>query len=243
VSPTPGLELEEVLRQAGCPICALALRAVGRSIQTIAYEQVNDPAVRDQLRSAGGFCQAHAYRWLREARNVLGTALIYRDLLGAMLTQLGQPVGDEARAGSREPGVPGTEAGLLGGLLRSRGRRRRPGRRDACLACRAQHEAEDRYLGLLLDSLAEPAFADAFGRSAGLCYVHTLAAARRGGPAAAVVVQRSRDAAEDLIRELGEVIRKEDYRFRAEPRTEAETTAPRRAVAWAVAAEGLTPPT
>jgi hypothetical protein len=55
------------------------------------------------------------------------------------------------------------------------------------------------------------------------------------------VVQRSREAAEDLMRDLSEVIRKEDYRFRAEPRTQAETTAPHRGIAWSVAAEGLTP--
>jgi hypothetical protein len=237
------LELDEALRQPGCPICALALGAVGRFIQTLAYEQVNDPAVRDQLRAAGGFCQAHAYRWLREARNVLGTALIYRDLLGAMLSQLEQPGAAAGAAALGDTGAPGlmADTGLLGGLLRSRRGSRRPRRREACPACRAQHEAENRYLGLLLDSLAEPTFAQAFGHSPGLCYVHTLAAARRGGPAAAVVVQRSREAAEDLMRDLSEVIRKEDYRFRAEPRTQAETTAPHRGIAWSVAAEGLTP--
>jgi Family of unknown function (DUF6062) len=226
VSPTPAFELQEMLSQPGCPICALALRAVGRFIQTLAYEQVNDPPMRDQLRAAGGFCHTHAYRWLREARNVLGTALIYRDLLNATLSQLGQPAAEDV--------------GLLGTLLRPRPRPRRrlPG---ACPACRAQQQAEDRYLGLLLDSLTEPTLSDEFGRSSGLCYVHTLAAARRGGPGAALIVARSRQAAEDLIAVLSEVVRKEDYRFRAEPRTQAETTAPRRAIAWTVGAEGLTP--
>ena len=214
-----------MLRQPGCPICALALRAVGRFIQTLAYEQVNDLAVRDQLRSAGGFCHPHAYGWLREAHNVLGTALIYRDLLGALLAQLEQP--------------PAEQAGVLGTLLRSRAGPR-PRRRGACPACRAQHEAEDRYLGALLEGLAEPGLADEFGRSSGLCYLHALAAARRGGPTAALVVERTRDAAEDLIADLSEVVRKEDYRFRGEARTQAEATAPHRAIAWAVGAEGLT---
>ena len=35
------------------------------------------------------------------------------------------------------------------------------------------------------------------------------------------------------------MIRKEDYRFRDEPRTEAERSAPARAVAWTAGAEGL----
>jgi hypothetical protein len=225
VSPTPAFELQEMLSQPGCPICALALRAVGRFIQTLAYEQVNDPPVRDQLRAAGGFCHSHAYRWLREAHNVLGTALIYRDVLSAMLGQLGQPAAEEA--------------GLLGTLLRPRAGPR-PRRRGACAACRAQHDAEDRYLGLLLDGLAEPTLADEFSRSSGLCYVHTRAAARRGGPAAALILEHTRRSTQELIANLSEVVRKEDYRFRHEPRTPAETTAPHRAIAWAVGAEGLT---
>jgi saccharopine dehydrogenase-like NADP-dependent oxidoreductase len=42
-----------------------------------------------------------------------------------------------------------------------------------------------------------------------------------------------------LIEQLDEVIRKEDYRFRHEPRSEAERTAPARAISWAAGADGL----
>ena len=39
-------ELRDALGQGGCPVCRLALRSVSRAIQSIAYEQVNDIALR-----------------------------------------------------------------------------------------------------------------------------------------------------------------------------------------------------
>jgi hypothetical protein len=45
-----------------------------------------------------------------------------------------------------------------------------------------------------------------------------------------------------LVEELDEVVRKEDYRFRHEPRTESERTAPARAVAWAAGSDGMVEP-
>jgi hypothetical protein len=42
-----------------------------------------------------------------------------------------------------------------------------------------------------------------------------------------------------VIADLDEVIRKEDYRFRHEPRTEAERSATSRAIMWAAGLDGL----
>jgi uncharacterized protein DUF6062 len=220
-------EVREALGQPGCAVCLLALRAVGRFIGAVSYEQVNDPGLRAELREARGFCNPHAYRWLREARNVLGTAIIYRDVLQASLGDLDRP-----QASGR------SEGGLLGGWLRPQsGSVSRP-----CLACRAQHQAESRYLNALLQSLADAEVAAEFDRSGGLCRLHTLAAVRRGGPGVAQVLGRARQSVEELIGQLSEVIRKEDYRFRHEARSEAEASAPRRAIAWAAGAEDLSTP-
>jgi hypothetical protein len=82
---TAAFEVREALVLSGCPVCRLAVRSVGRLIQSVAYEQVNDADLRKDLREARGFCNQHAYRWLREARTVLGTALIYRDVLTSAL--------------------------------------------------------------------------------------------------------------------------------------------------------------
>jgi hypothetical protein len=63
---------------------------------------------------------------------------------------------------------------------------------------------------------------------------------RLGKPGTEYVTQRARQVVEALVRDLDELIRKEDYRFRGESRSEDERTAPARAIAWAAGAEGLT---
>jgi hypothetical protein len=75
--------------------------------------------------------------------------------------------------------------------------------------------------------------------SDGLCRRHTQAAVRTGGDTAEPIMRRARQAISDLVEQLDEVIRKEDYRFRHEPRTDAERTAPARAIAWAAGLDGL----
>jgi hypothetical protein len=193
-------------------------------MRSVAYEQVNDPQLRAELRAARGFCNPHAYRWLREAHSVLGTALIYRDVVQAALNDL------------PASGLNGARPGLLGGLL---GRGLEGRSRAVCPACRAQREAEDRYLGALWTILAHPDDRALFDRSDGVCLVHARALVQRGGERAKTVVAQTQARVERLLATLDEVIRKEDYRFREEPRTDAERTAPTRAVAWTAGAEGL----
>jgi Family of unknown function (DUF6062) len=218
---TAAFEVRDALgHAAGCAVCHLALRSVKRQIRSIAYEQVNDLDLRAQLRRAHGFCNAHAHQWLREARNVLGTALIYRDVLRASA--------DELESGATRRG------GLLQGLFSAE-------REAACPVCEAQRNAESRYVSALVGLMAaDSAVRTRFEASAGLCRLHVLAALRIGGPGAEAIVVHTRQRIEALVAELDEVIRKEDYRFRHEPRTEGEKSAPSRAINWATGSDGLT---
>jgi len=215
---TTVFEVQEALKEPGCVVCRLASRSVGRLIQTVAYDQVNDIALRGELRAAHGFCNQHAYRWLREAHNVLGTAIIYRELIAATLDDLDSavPKGRLLRA------LRGAETEVV------------------CPACRTQHQAEARYVQALLASLAhDTTTVQAFQASQGLCRRHTTAATRRGGPGSACVADQTRRVMAELLHHLDEVIRKEDYRFRDEPRSDDERTAPARAIAWVAGLEGL----
>lgn len=211
-------EVREALEQAGCPVCRLAVRSVGRWLAAVAYDQVNDIELRNQLRAARGFCNAHAHRWLREVHSVLGTAILYQDLLTAALRE------------NDTDSVP--RGSLWRALLGGQGADTRE-----CRACREQTQAEERFLTALLATLATDP--DAALGSEGVCVRHMRAAQRLGGAGAERLVQQTRSAIERLLAELAEVIRKEDYRFRHEPRTEAERTAPSRAIARAAGAEGL----
>src|SRR4051794_24157817 len=121
-------EVRDAIREQGCLVCRLTLRSVARLLQSVAYEQVNDVSLRAQLRKRRGFCTAHAHQWLREAHNVLGTALIYKDVLQAAMSDLEAP-NMGAQRGRRL-------RGLLG-----------PSTREAsdaapCPACETQADAE-----------------------------------------------------------------------------------------------------
>lgn len=224
---TAAFEVRAALEQPGCPICRLALRAVGRFIESLAYEQVNDPGVRADLRAAHGFCNQHAYRWLREAHSPLGTAIIYRDVLRSTLQEL--------QNGSMDDRSAPTSLTLLRALIVPEG----DGASVMCPACQRQQEAEDRYISALLESLVDRAVVEALKQSDGLCLFHTLNAVREGSPSGTVVAEQTRESVEQLIGNLDEVIRKEDYRFRDEPRSEDERSAPTRAVTWAAGSDGL----
>ena len=217
-------EVREAVGQSGCAVCRLTQRSVARLLRSVAYEQVNDLALRSALRKRGGFCNVHAHQWLREARNVLGTALIYKDVLQTALRELESPNGQ--RSGG----------GLLRGFLGSA-----PSDADvACPACQAQAEAESRYVDALLALLTSDATLCAdFATSDGVCRRHTQLALRNGRAGGEHIVRRARRSIEELLANLDEVIRKEDYRFRHEPRTDAERTAPTRAIAWAAGSDGL----
>jgi hypothetical protein len=217
-------EVREAVREPGCAVCRLSVRSVARLLQSVAYEQVNDLSLRAALRKRGGFCNRHAYQWLDQARTVLGTALIYKDVLEAALRELDSPGSANSQRARRLRGLLGSTSG-----------------NPECPACRAQTEAETRYVDTLLALLASDADVVAsFDASDGLCRRHTLDVVRSGRPGAEHVVRQTREALSVLIAELDEVIRKEDYRFRHEPRTDAERTAPARAIAWAAGLDGLT---
>ena len=187
-------EVREALGRPGCPVCRLALRAVRRFIRSVAYEQVNDPELRAELRAARGFCNPHAYRWLREAHNVLGTALIYRDVVQAALK-------DELAASGSAAG--GGRKGLLGALLR-RGEAAGSGprARAACPACQAQRQAEHRYLAALWAILADPDDRALFEVGEGVCLVHALELVRGGGARAESVLAHTRRQVERLLATL-----------------------------------------
>jgi hypothetical protein len=220
---TTAFELREALAQPGCAVCSLTLRSVGRYLESLAYERVNDINMRATLRAARGFCNPHAYRWLHDAHSVLGTALIYRDVIRSVLPEL----------------QPSAAVGRVRLLKRLRGRRQPNTAAEECPACAEQRDAEARFLSALAAVLRHPDDARLFEASEGLCFPHVMDVIRRGDATAETVVRLSRQRVERLEQILDEVIRKEDYRFRHEPRTPSERSAPTDVVAWTIGQEGL----
>ena len=196
---TPYYELLEAIRQSGCPICRLAIRSGDRFLETYSYEHVNDIEIRELVRAAMGFCHHHTWRLFHE-HSPLGTALTYFDILGEASQQI---------ASSK------VQQGFLRSLAARARKRLTP--QGTCLGCDAQSNAEQRYLGLLVETLrgdreAQETYAD----SDGLCLLHLRAA---------LVSRPSRDATDLLLRvqekriaavraQMSEIVRKADYRVK-----------------------------
>jgi hypothetical protein len=227
-------DLLDACAQPGCPVCRLTLVAVSRYIDSVNYEFVNDPSVRAKIERTWAFCNTHAQQWLREG-HVLGVALIYESVLARL-----QPDVAKARHNAR----PGFFAGItarLGrrpsgkacGLLQPEG---------ACPVCRERDESERVLIAVLGEGLAEAAddFRTAFRRSDGLCLPHlrralcTLADAGTGEVLRAATLAHQ----ELLARQLREIVRKHDYRFRDEPSGD-ERGAAIRAVAHVAGLPGI----
>jgi hypothetical protein len=214
-----------------CAICALSRRSVERYFAAINYDSVNDPGVRRHFVQAGGFCNVHAYQWLHAAF-VLGTASLYRELLEGLL--------DQVRSSERQASRIGDRVGRWFG--------HRPQQADAldtpkerCPACAWLAETELMLVGTLVDELPEPAFRKAFEQSTGLCFPHLRLAMRCVATDEAFARLRDKTVVMEkiLIAQLGEIMRKHDYRFRDEPDGD-EVGAAARAVAHVTGFCGLT---
>ncbi len=148
-------DLLDALAQPGCALCSLAARTRWRYLDSLAYENVNDPGVREKLRASLGFCNRHAWYFVERVREVFGAAIIYRDVLHAVQRRA-------AAASSPDPFAPTVP----------------------CLACVAERQATDDALQTLGEALAAPDFLTAFLASDGLCSPHLLRTLARVPPSA-----------------------------------------------------------
>jgi len=198
-------DLRSACSQPGCPVCRIEQSAVRHFLDALLYEQVNDPKVRDHLRASFGFCQEHAWMAADDLRgNALGLAIIYDDILGAALDQLGAPP-----AGRGRSSVP-----------------HRP-----CPACEQRKTTGHRTISVLAEHASDSDLTSALRSSDGLCLPHLRLALNEVRDAAAreslLALHRERFAR--LRAELAEFIRKNDYRFMHE-KTGAEGDSWRRAI-------------
>ena len=231
-------DLVEALGEEGCPMCRLALRGVERSMDAFVQQGgVTDIPLRARLRESHGYCNEHAHAWLGR-EHVLGTAIIYEDVLGHLSAEF-------ARLAFRRRGLPARAASLLSGVRGSEAARApeplAPHRE--CPACRILSDVEAAALDALHEGLRRPEFAQAYAASDGLCLPHlraALAGARDEDGFGALV--RAALARNELLRgRLREVMRKHDYRYAHEPVGE-ERGSPALAVRHAAGERGIDAP-
>lgn len=208
-----GSELKEALAKLGCPVCRVGEEAASRYVRFTLHESVNDPATRARLARAWGFCRRHAWHFLRweelTRRDGLGTAIIAEALLETAKELLdGYAASPSAERRRRKAGRPILEM-LVRDLTPA----------GECPACDVQARHEAYALTVALAVLEEEAWRERFERSDGLCLSHPREAlASRAAPdRLRWIVEDHRRRLRRLLLDLGEYIRKHDYRFSQEP--------------------------
>jgi len=96
-------ELLEAFQAGGCAICRLARRAGDSYLNAVIYEGVNDVKLRETLRAARGLCHRHAWRMAETRGAVLGTAIVYRDVINTLVKALEALAGFEITGTQQTP--------------------------------------------------------------------------------------------------------------------------------------------
>ena len=204
-------QLLDAFREPGCPVCRIVEAGALKALDSLMYEQVNDPGTRDRLVAAHGFCNWHAWMLPRVPNSALGVAVIYRHLLQNTL--------DRLQGARQAPAAGMPSSGLYERLL---GVRRDPPpllawrrKKAPCHLCTMSRQSERDLLIAVLDFFGEPEFSDAFTRSPGLCLPHLALALEMGGdrPDLVPLLNAHRTRWENLRWELDEFVRKFDYRY------------------------------
>jgi hypothetical protein len=214
-------DLRDALALSGCPVCRLKAKATDRYLDSLLWENVNDPGVRTSIRRARGFCNQHAWELTRHDAASLGVVILTRDVLQSVLEVMenaqfqAPPVLSLRRTQEAfSPDQPaGATADLVGKLAPQ----------AACPACVEADKMESIYLNALVENLMgdDGLLAD-YQASDGLCLPHFRQALTRVRDEQVYDALMNAQQAlwERLVGHLSEIIRKSDYRFKDEPRGE-----------------------
>jgi len=184
--------LLDAMRRGGCPICLRIVEETRRGMENLLYENVNDPAIRAQIRCDGGLCARHS-RQLARFGDALGCAIIFRDVLSAASAALGPP--------------------------RSSWRRRRRSAPRPCLFCRHEAATEELVAGLIVRHAADVEVTQAWEGVARLCVPHLRYLIERMTDAASrdALIALHRRKYEALCAEMARLIQSQSYDRRGQP--------------------------
>ena len=189
------------LPQAGCAVCRLGHDVEVKYIRDVLYSKTTSIRSRVELRAARGYCLNHA-RQLDEIGQALDVSIVYQDILTTLKQALEGP-------SSRQ-------------VTTRRGRKQLSDALAAeieCPACTYRAEMEAIYIETFLDHLADPEFVAQVRSADPLCLAHFRQVIEEGPSAEQFQALREAQIQhwEQLITELGEFVRKNDYRYHDEP--------------------------
>jgi hypothetical protein len=190
--------LEAFQKAKGCAMCEMEAAATHRYLDSLLYESVNDPGVREDLLRSRGYCLRHAHLLLG-FQDGLGTAILYQDQVRLFLGFLAGLQGMKAK------------------VLKKKGAAAW-GRHQTCPACRLQVEGREYHTDVLLEGLAHEEMRAALEACPGLCVPHFLLTLDRTRDAERqqYLIELEERRFRELLGELQEFCRKHDYRFHQE---------------------------
>jgi hypothetical protein len=214
------IALKKALTVEGCSLCRLREHSGRKYLSWLLHEQVNDMATRLRLAESWGFCSYHAWQfqeleWKR-SKDGMGTAILWEWLVERYRAILRQHL--------EVPVIPKKR------LFRRWPRRRRSSTADqllrafapqgSCPVCASQQHSERYALWVLSQHLAvEESFRALYKQSTGLCMPHFRVAleAEQDEQVVRFLLEIQLETLTRLGGELGEYLRKHDYRFAHEP--------------------------
>jgi hypothetical protein len=212
-------DLGDALALSGCPVCRLIAKATERYLDSLLWENVNDPGMRKGVRRARGFCNRHAWELASHDAASLGVVILTRDVLQSVLEVMenaqfqAPPVLSLRR--TQETLSPDQPAAATADLVS------KLAPREPCPACAEADKMESIYLNALVENLlGEGGLLDDYRASDGLCLPHFRRALTRVRDEEVfdALMDAQQAIWERLVGHLSEVIRKSDYRFKDEPR-------------------------
>lgn len=204
------IELREAMVSWGCPLCRLSAKAEQAYIKSLNYERVLDLNTRDALKTSRGLCETHSRDWETLQGSALGIAIVYRvtvlDLLRDTDHSKVKPQGIFHRQSSSAD---------LAGQLEPHG---------PCLACDIDAGTVKRFAGLLVQDIGDPELQKLLLECGGLCLPHlrTALSQKMRASESEALIGVQRQAWQQIMGELEEFIRKNDYRFQDEVLSEEE---------------------
>jgi len=225
------INLEDAMKQSGCPLCYLNREVAKHSLESLLWENVNDPATRENINAALGFCPTHTQLLvmieLSNSGPVLGVNLIYE--------HLARIVGDDLSHARRRLGYNPFAKSRLNELLIKKPRKSKNsifGKKERCLICKLVDQTDLDFLAALFEDLNSDKshLARALLKSDGLCLKHLEIGlenfASRYAKAAELLVTDSVKRLAAQSERMKEYIRKCNWEYRAEKMT------PEEAIAW-----------
>lgn len=192
------VQVEEALKQRGCPVCRIGHQSAVRGMDSFIYEYVNDQGARQPALDAFGFCKAHTRMFvageLASSGTVLGVNIVYTHLSKVVYRELHELKGKFSKPKSWF-GMQGKPSQRK--IMTVKGR---------CPLCIRQESSEEYALATLMEILEDPesSMRAAYLASDGICIVHLRIGAEQMGDIYPAAAQWLVDDAEARLERLSE---------------------------------------